>query len=55
MKNALESDKGPKSVMEILAKAETSNQSFASALSTVALPPIPVTFLITPPGQAASV
>ena len=41
--------------MEILAKAETSNQSFASALSTVALPPIPVTLPITPPGQVASV
>ena len=41
--------------MEILAKAETSNQSFASALSTVALPPIPVTLPIPPPGQVASV
>ena len=39
-KNALKSDKGLKSVMAILAEAETSNQSFASALSTVALPPI---------------
>ena len=41
--------------MAILAKAETSNQSFASALSTVALPPIPVTLPIPPPGQVASV
>ena len=41
--------------MAILAKAETSDQSFASALSTVALPPIPVTFPIPPPGQVASV
>ena len=55
MKNALKSDKGLKSVMAILAEAETSNQSFASALSTVALPPIPVTLPITPPGQVASV
>ena len=55
MRNALKSDKGLKSVMAILAEAETSNQSFASALSTVALPPIPVTFPIPPPGQVASV
>ena len=55
MKNALKSDKGLKSVMVILSKAETSNQLFASALSTVALPPIPVTFPIPLPGQVASV
>ena len=55
MKNALKSDKGLKSVMAILAEAETSNQSFASALSTVALPPITVTLPITPLGQVASV
>ena len=53
--NALKSDKGLKSVMEILSEAETSNQSFASALSTVALPPIPDTLTIPPPGQVASV
>ena len=41
--------------MAILAKAETSNQSFAYALSTVALPPIPVTLPIPSPGQVASV
>ena len=41
--------------MEILAKAETSNHSFASVLSIVALPPIPVTLHIPPPGQFASV
>ena len=41
--------------MEILAKAETSNQSFASALSTVALPPIPATFPIPTPAQVTSV
>ena len=55
MKNALMSDKGLKSVMAILAEEETSNQSFASALSTVSLPPIPVTLPIPPPGQVASV
>ena len=55
IKNSLKSDKGLKSVMEILVKAETSNQSFASALSTVALPPIPVTLPIPPPGQITSV
>ena len=55
MKNALKSDKGIKSVKEILAKAETSNQSFDSALSTVALPPIPVTLPIPPHGQVSSV
>ena len=55
MKNALKSDKRLKSVMAILAKAETSNQSFDSALSTVALPPTPATLPITPPGQVASV
>ena len=55
MKNALKSDKGLKSVMAILAEAETSNQSFVSALSTVALPPIPVTLSIPPPGQVDSV
>ena len=55
MKNALKSDKGIKSVMEILAEAENSNQSFASDLSTVALPPIPVTLPITTPGQFSSV
>ena len=55
MKNALKSDKGLKSVMAILAEAETSNLSFASALSTVALPPIPATFPIPPPGQVDSV
>ena len=52
-KNALKSDKGLKSVMAILAEAENSNQSFASALSTVALPPITVTLPIPPPGQVA--
>ena len=41
--------------MAILAKAETSNQSFTSALSTVALPPITATLPIHPPGQVASV
>ena len=41
--------------MAILAKAETSNQSFASALSTVALPPISVTLPIPTPGQVALV
>ena len=41
--------------MAILSKAETSNQSFASTLSTVALPPIPVTLPVPPPGQVASV
>ena len=41
--------------MAVLAEAETSNQSFASALSTVALPPIPITLPIPPPGQVASV
>ena len=55
MKISLNSDKGLKSVMAILAEAETSNQSFASALSTVALPPIPATLPIPPPGQVASV
>ena len=52
--NAIKSDKGLKSVMAILSEAETSNQSFASVLSTVALPPIPVTLSI-PPSQVASV
>ena len=55
MKNALKSDKGLKSVTAILAEAETSNQSFNSALSTVVLPPITVTLPIPPPGQVASV
>ena len=55
MSNALKSDKGLKSVMAILAEEETSNQSFASALSTVDLPPIPATLPIPPPGQVASV
>ena len=55
MRNALKSDKGLKSVMAILSEAETSNQSFASALYTVALPPIPATLPIPPPGQFASV
>ena len=55
MKNPLNIDKGLKSVMAILDEAETSNQSFTSALSTVALPPIPVTLYIPPPGQVASV
>ena len=41
--------------MEILAEAETSNQSFASALSIVYLPPIPVNLPIPPPGQVALV
>ena len=41
--------------MAILAKTETSNQSFSSALSTVTLPPIPATVPIPPPGQVASV
>ena len=54
-KNALKIDKGLKSVMAILAEAENSNQSFASALSTVDLPPITVTLPIPPPGQVASV
>ena len=55
IKNALKSDKWLKSVMAILAEGETSNHSFASALSTVDLPPIPVTLPIRPPGQVASV
>ena len=55
MKNALKSDKVLKPVMEILAETETFNQSFASALSTVSLPPIHVTLPIPPPGQVASV
>ena len=55
MKNSLKSDKGIESVMAILSEAETSNQSFASALSTVTLPPIPVTLPIPPPGQVSSV
>ena len=55
MENALKSYKGIKSLMAILAKAETSNQSFASALSIVSLPPITVTLPIPPPGQVASV
>ena len=55
MRNALKSDKGLKSVMAILAEAETSNQSFASALYKVALPPVPATLPIPPPGQVASV
>ena len=55
MINALKSHKGLKSVMAIIVEAETSNQSFASALSTVALPPVPATLPITPPGQVASV
>ena len=55
MKNAIKSDKGLKSVMSVLAEAETSNQSFASALSTVNLTPIPVTLPIPPPGQVVSV
>ena len=55
MRNALKSDKGLKSVMEILAEAETSNQLFASALSTAALPPVPATLPIPPPAQVASV
>ena len=55
MKNALKCDNVLKSVMAILAEAETSNQSFASTLSTVALSSIPVTLPITPPGQVASV
>ena len=41
--------------MEILSEAETSNQSFTSALSTVALPPMPATLPIPPSGQVASV
>ena len=55
MINALKSHKGLKSVMAILAEAQTFNQSFASALSTVTLPPIPATLPIPPPGQVASV
>ena len=55
MRNALKSDKGLKSVMAILVKAETSDQLFVFALSTIALHPIPVTLPITPPGQVASV
>ena len=55
MRNALKSDKGLKSVMAILAEAETSNQLFASALSTVALPPLPDILPIPPPGQVVSV
>ena len=55
MINSFKSDKGLKSVMVILAEAETSNQSFASALSTVDLPPVPATLPIPPPGQIASV
>ena len=41
--------------MAILAEAETSNQSFASALSTVALPPISATLPIPSHCQVASV
>ena len=55
MKNSLKIDKGLKSVMAILDKAETPNQSFTSSLSTVAIPPIPVTLPIPPPSQVASV
>ena len=55
MRKSLKSDKGLKSVMEILAEAETSNQSFASALSTVSLPSVSATLPIPPPGQVASV
>ena len=55
MRKALNSDKELKSVMAILAEEETSNQSFASALSTVDLPPIPATLPIPPTGQVASV
>ena len=55
MRNSLKSDKGLKSVMAILSKAETSNQSFASDLSTGALPPVPATLPIPPPGKVASV
>ena len=55
MKNALKSDKGLKSVMVFFFEEKTSNQSFASALSTVNLPPIPVTLPIPPTGQVLSV
>ena len=41
--------------MEIVSEAETSKQLFASALSTFALTPIPVTLPIPHPGQVASV
>ena len=55
MRNALKSDKGLKSVMAIISEAETSNQSFTSAISTVTLPPIPATLPIPPPAEVASV
>jgi hypothetical protein len=42
LKNAMKTEKGLKAVFAILGEEESSNQTFASALSTVALPPAPV-------------
>ena len=42
LKSAMKTEKGLKAVFAILGEEESSNQSFASALSTVALPPAPV-------------
>ena len=41
--------------MAIISEAETSNQSFTSAISTVSLPSVSATLPIPPPGQVASV
>ena len=38
----MKTEKGLKAVFAILGEEESSNQTFASALSTVALPPAPV-------------
>ena len=51
----MKTEKGLKAVFAILGEEETSNQSFASALSTVALPPTPPSTVPTPPATAASV
>jgi hypothetical protein len=50
----MKTEKGLKAVFAILGEEETSNQSFASALSTIALPPAPSATVPTPPATAAS-
>eukprot|EP00957_Ditylum_brightwellii_P021155 1594625-Ditylum_brightwellii.AAC.1 len=57
MKTAMKTDGGLKTVMAILTKEESSNQEFASALSTSALPPTPTTSAppAQPPTQASTV
>ena len=54
-RKALNTKKGLKSVIAILAEGENSNQWFVSALSIFPLPPAPANTTPTPPVQVASV